>query len=167
MSEIEYEPLCLDVDTLGRETIDAHIEQIRRLVDQHLSEPYSIYVYRFFLNNWPNLTLMAKHQGRVIGCIISKVEPHKNARIQRGLDDRRLPLRRDHPGDRGGQQGRAAAVRELRVSACETAVPLLSEQARRVPADPARDREQQHAVDVSAAAGERAGVHILTIELAI
>ncbi|KAG7829132.1 hypothetical protein KL919_003046 [Ogataea angusta] len=82
MSEIEYEPLCLDVDRLGRETIDAHIEQVRRLVDEHLSEPYSIYVYRFFLNNWPNLTLMAKHQGKVIGCIISKVEPHKHARIR-------------------------------------------------------------------------------------
>ncbi|KAH3662503.1 hypothetical protein OGAPHI_005755 [Ogataea philodendri] len=82
MSGIDYEPLSLDISEVGRELVDFNIEQVRRLVDEHLSEPYSIYVYRFFLNNWPNLTIMAKHQGKVIGCIISKVEPHRDSRIR-------------------------------------------------------------------------------------
>ncbi|KAG7926807.1 hypothetical protein KL925_003092 [Ogataea polymorpha] len=86
---------------------------------------------------------------------------------ERGLDDRKLPLRRNHFGNRGGEQSRAAVVRELWVSTRETAVPLLSEQARRVPADTACDREEQRAIDVSATAGERARVRVLMIELAI
>ncbi|KAG7866233.1 hypothetical protein KL918_003698 [Ogataea parapolymorpha] len=86
---------------------------------------------------------------------------------ERGLDDRNLSLRRDHFGDGGGEQSCAAAVRELWVSTRETAVPVLSKQARRVPVNTACDREEQRAIDVSATAGERARVQILMIELAI
>lgn len=31
---------------------------IRELIDRDLSEPYSILTYRYFVNNWPKLTII-------------------------------------------------------------------------------------------------------------
>lgn len=54
------------------------------LIERDLSEPYSVYTYRYFLNNWPNLCLLAyvkskdEPEGeRCIGVIVSKVGPSK------------------------------------------------------------------------------------------
>lgn len=33
---------------------------ISALVDRDLSEPYSIYTYRYFLHNWPALTFLVR-----------------------------------------------------------------------------------------------------------
>ena len=41
------------VDYTGEEQID----YIMDLMARTLSEPYSIYTYRYFLKNWPNLCL--------------------------------------------------------------------------------------------------------------
>jgi hypothetical protein len=35
-----------------------YLQRIRDLIGKDLSEPYSIYVYRYFLNNWPDLCWM-------------------------------------------------------------------------------------------------------------
>lgn len=63
---------------------------ILHLVGKHLSEPYSLYVFRFFLNNWPELCLIARdseiepsqeqYDKSIIGVIISKCEPHRDVR---------------------------------------------------------------------------------------
>ncbi|QPG75608.1 hypothetical protein FOA43_002965 [Brettanomyces nanus] len=79
---ITYSALSLDTSEKSRGQIDGEIEAIRKLVNEHLSEPYSVYVYRFFLNNWPELCLLAKSEGNIIGCIISKVETHRNTRLR-------------------------------------------------------------------------------------
>lgn len=56
---------------------------LKQLISQDLSEPYSIYVYRFFLNQWPNLCYLAKNSSQeVIGVIISKLEPHRDVRLR-------------------------------------------------------------------------------------
>ena len=34
---------------------DTQIQVIMDLVDNELSEPYNIFMYRYFVNNWPNL----------------------------------------------------------------------------------------------------------------
>ena len=42
-----------------------------------LSEPYPIYTYRYFVQKWPDLCLLAHFEGKpdeVIGCIVSKLE---------------------------------------------------------------------------------------------
>lgn len=57
-------------------------QAISRLISTHLLEPYSVYVYWYFLNQWPMYTLTVKHEDKLIGCIISKVEPHRNARMR-------------------------------------------------------------------------------------
>ena len=35
-----------------------YLSPIRAIISKDLSEPYSIYVYRYFLNQWPQLCFM-------------------------------------------------------------------------------------------------------------
>lgn len=57
---------------------------IKKLIDEDLSEPYSIYVYRFFLNQWPRLTYLAWADGvdTPIGCIVCKSDMHNGVRLR-------------------------------------------------------------------------------------
>jgi len=49
-----------------------------RLMEQSLSEPYSIYTYRYFINNWPKLCWLAKVEEKIIGAVVCKLEPVMN-----------------------------------------------------------------------------------------
>ncbi|KAF4630212.1 hypothetical protein G7Y89_g7930 [Cudoniella acicularis] len=55
-----------------------YLPSIRALISKDLSEPYSIYVYRYFLYQWDDLCFMAidPKTNALIGVIISKLEPH-------------------------------------------------------------------------------------------
>ena len=48
------------------------------MIEKELSEPYPIYTYRFFVQKWPHLTMMAYRKNdptrKCIGCIVSKLE---------------------------------------------------------------------------------------------
>ncbi|KAI5790741.1 putative acetyltransferase, GNAT family, partial [Peziza echinospora] len=56
---------------------------IRALISQDLSEPYSIYVYRYFLYQWGDLCfLQATHNGAIIGVVITKLEPHRGGPLR-------------------------------------------------------------------------------------
>lgn len=37
-----------------------YLDAIRKLISKDLSEPYSIYVYRYFLNQWGDLCYMVR-----------------------------------------------------------------------------------------------------------
>jgi len=52
------------------------------LIEADLSEPYSIFTYRYFLNFWPQLTFMAMLGSSCIGCIICRltVDSHGHRR---------------------------------------------------------------------------------------
>lgn len=39
-----------------------HLPLIMSLVDEELSEPYSIFTYRYFVYIWPNLSLLVMHK---------------------------------------------------------------------------------------------------------
>ncbi|CAI8505183.1 hypothetical protein CAS74_000992 [Pichia kudriavzevii] len=82
LDDIDIRSVCLDASKRPREAIDKEISDVEAITNKYLSEPYSIYVYRFFINNWPDLTLVAMHQDRMVGNIICKVEPHRNVRIR-------------------------------------------------------------------------------------
>ena len=58
---------------------------IAKIVDLHLSEPYSLYVYWYFFHAWPHYCVMVIPEGggSLAGVIIAKVEPHRAVR-QRG-----------------------------------------------------------------------------------
>lgn len=67
-------------------------DAITRLISDHLSEPYSIYVYWYFLNTWPQYCFVVRStqtpasndddDDDIIGVIISKVEPHRDVRMR-------------------------------------------------------------------------------------
>lgn len=77
---IVYKPL--DINNLS------HFNKVKELIDVDLSEPYSIWVYRYFLNQWPELVFLAfdgesnDEDNLPIGCIIAKSESHRGARLR-------------------------------------------------------------------------------------
>ena len=40
---------------------ELQLPHIMRLMKADLSEPYSIYTYRYFIHNWPNLCFLVRH----------------------------------------------------------------------------------------------------------
>lgn len=62
---------------------DEETSKIRKLVDDYILEPYSKYVYHFFVGQWPNYCIVAKNKNNeIIAVIISKVESHRNVRLR-------------------------------------------------------------------------------------
>mmetsp|Transcript_22472 Transcript_22472/g.55688 ORF Transcript_22472/g.55688 Transcript_22472/m.55688 type:complete len:145 (-) Transcript_22472:2821-3255(-) len=55
---------------------------MQQLVDSDLSEPYSIFTYRYFLHSWPTLSYLAMEGDDCIGCIICKMEPNHRGIIR-------------------------------------------------------------------------------------
>uniref|UniRef100_A0AAF5Q703 N-terminal methionine N(alpha)-acetyltransferase NatC n=2 Tax=Wuchereria bancrofti TaxID=6293 RepID=A0AAF5Q703_WUCBA len=49
---------------------------IMRLITKVLSEPYSIYTYRYFIHNWPKLCLLAldENDDKYVGAIVCKLD---------------------------------------------------------------------------------------------
>lgn len=59
------------------------LPQIRDLITKDLSEPYSIYVYRYFLYQWAELCFMALDENRkLVGVVICKLEPHRGGPLR-------------------------------------------------------------------------------------
>jgi len=56
---------------------------IMHLITKDLSEPYSIYTYRYFIHNWPKLCFLAVYKDEYVGAIVCKLGVHKNS-IRRG-----------------------------------------------------------------------------------
>ncbi|KAG0205170.1 N-alpha-acetyltransferase 30 [Mortierella sp. GBA30] len=56
------------------------------LIENDLSEPYSIYTYRYFLHQWPKLSFLAmdKDKGSCIGVVVCRLEPHGRSNRNRG-----------------------------------------------------------------------------------
>ncbi|XP_030565392.1 N-alpha-acetyltransferase 30A [Drosophila novamexicana] len=53
---------------------ESELKAIQHLIDKELSEPYSIYTYRYFVYNWPELCIFARHGERYVGVIVCKLE---------------------------------------------------------------------------------------------
>jgi len=52
---------------------------IMNLITKDLSEPYSIYTYRYFIHNWPELCFLAMDGEKCVGAIVCKLDRHKDA----------------------------------------------------------------------------------------
>ncbi|XP_054088322.1 N-alpha-acetyltransferase 30A [Zeugodacus cucurbitae] len=87
----ETMPPALAVGTTKLDLSNVHIEykeyeselqmhDIMRLIQAELSEPYSIYTYRYFIYNWPKLCFLAAHGNEYIGAIVCKLDMHRNVR---------------------------------------------------------------------------------------
>lgn len=60
---------------------ETQLPTIMKLIEDDLSEPYSIYTYRYFIHNWPQLCFMANDQDKCVGVIICKLDYH-NERLR-------------------------------------------------------------------------------------
>ncbi|CAN4120799.1 unnamed protein product [Withania somnifera] len=54
-----------------------HLPLIMNLVEEELSEPYSIFTYRYFVYLWPQLSFLAFHKGKCIGTVVCKMGEHR------------------------------------------------------------------------------------------
>lgn len=53
---------------------EKQLAELVKLIDKDLSEPYSVFTYRYFLYNWPELALLARVQHRLVGVIVCRQE---------------------------------------------------------------------------------------------
>ncbi|XP_023160403.1 N-alpha-acetyltransferase 30A [Drosophila hydei] len=53
---------------------ESELKAIQGLIDKELSEPYSIYTYRYFVYNWPELCIFARHDELYVGVVVCKLE---------------------------------------------------------------------------------------------
>lgn len=58
-------------------TSELQMPAIIKLIQADLSEPYSIYTYRYFIHNWPNLCFLARQGSEYVGAIVCKLDYHK------------------------------------------------------------------------------------------
>lgn len=56
---------------------ELQMPDIIRLIQRDLSEPYSIYTYRYFIHNWPELCFLAMHGDLCVGAIVCKLGMHR------------------------------------------------------------------------------------------
>jgi len=91
-----------------------YLPAIRQLISRDLSEPYSIYVYRYFLYHWGDLCFMVCLDSAVtltirltnrkaldanenlVGVVISKLEPHRGGPLRGYIA--MLAVREEHRG---------------------------------------------------------------------
>lgn len=59
---------------------ELQMPDIMQLIQKDLSEPYSIYTYRYFIHNWPKLCFLAMHDSKCVGAIVCKLDMHKMVR---------------------------------------------------------------------------------------
>ncbi|CAF0800940.1 unnamed protein product [Adineta steineri] len=64
---------------------EKEMSSIMSLISGTLSEPYSIYTYRYFIHNWPDLCFLCSNRdtNELIGAIVSKLDLHKKV-LRRG-----------------------------------------------------------------------------------
>jgi len=56
MSEIEFDSALLSFETYRDES---QLPTLIHMIDLELSESYTIFTYRYFLQSWPELTFLA------------------------------------------------------------------------------------------------------------
>uniref|UniRef100_A0A7S1S8P1 N-acetyltransferase domain-containing protein n=1 Tax=Alexandrium catenella TaxID=2925 RepID=A0A7S1S8P1_ALECA len=57
---------------------------IVELIEKDLSEPYSIFTYRYFINNWPELCFLTMQGDSCVGAIVCKLDVHRSRSTHRG-----------------------------------------------------------------------------------
>lgn len=55
---------------------ESQLTDLMKMIDSELSEPYSIFTYRYFLYNWPKLCILAYKGSDLIGVIVCKADTH-------------------------------------------------------------------------------------------
>lgn len=91
-SELEIVEMLRELPDKTTETVkitykvyesELELPSIMKLIQKDLSEPYSIYTYRYFIHNWGHLCYLALHENKCVGCIVCKLDIHRQM-IKRG-----------------------------------------------------------------------------------
>lgn len=82
MSDVTSEPGSGDVAYVSYKS-ELQMPDIMRLIQKDLSEPYSIYTYRYFIHNWPKLCFLAMDGSKCVGAIVCKLDVHRKV-VKRG-----------------------------------------------------------------------------------
>lgn len=63
---------------------DEHLQEIMAMMAECLSEPYSVYTYRFFVHQCPSLCWMARDPstGKAVGSIVSRLDERKKGVVR-------------------------------------------------------------------------------------
>ncbi|RDX67993.1 N-alpha-acetyltransferase MAK3, partial [Mucuna pruriens] len=94
VENVEFDDSEIEYVSYGGEH---HLPLVMNLVDQELSEPYSIFTYRYFVYLWPQLSFLvpqlftlsitlasflisgsAFHKGKCVGTVVCKMGEHRN-----------------------------------------------------------------------------------------
>ena len=80
----QYDLFIKEIDGIVYKTYPGEhiINQIIDLMQEELSEPYPIFTYRYFLNDYPDSCLMAYDNGKFVGCIIGKCDKTKHQKMK-------------------------------------------------------------------------------------
>ncbi|XP_044255803.1 N-alpha-acetyltransferase 30 [Tribolium madens] len=62
---------------------ELQMPMIMKIIQKDLSEPYSIYTYRYFIHNWPKLCFLAMCKDNCVGAIVCKLDAHRKV-LKRG-----------------------------------------------------------------------------------
>ncbi|KNC85446.1 hypothetical protein SARC_02396 [Sphaeroforma arctica JP610] len=98
---------------------EQHLPYISNLITKDLSEPYSVYTYRYFVATWPQYSLRLMDKDECIGCIVAKLEYHKSA--YRGYIAM-LAVDKRFRGRKYGTALVVAIIRLMQLSMCDEVV---------------------------------------------
>lgn len=103
--------------THGSYRNERDLRLIQPLIDKDLSEPYSIFTYRYFIKQWPDLCYLAMQQDACVGAVVCKLEPNKRD-IYRGYIAM-LAVREDRRKLGVGSRLVAATIQAMIEKGCE------------------------------------------------
>jgi peptide alpha-N-acetyltransferase len=63
---------------------EAQLPLIERLMEADLSEPYCVFTYRYFVNQWPALCYLAFVGDECVGAIVGRLDWHRKSETYRG-----------------------------------------------------------------------------------
>ncbi|XP_061358791.1 N-alpha-acetyltransferase MAK3-like [Gastrolobium bilobum] len=75
IKKVEFDASEIEYVNYGGEH---HLPLVINLVNQELSEPYSIFMYRYFVYLWPHVSFLAFHKGKYVGTVVCKIGEHRN-----------------------------------------------------------------------------------------
>ncbi len=79
---------------------ESRLEDVDRLVASDLSEPYSIFTYRYFLTRYPDLCILASDaaSGEICGCVVGKIDHDEEAAATTVQEENRDPVQTGYIG---------------------------------------------------------------------
>ena len=103
---------------------EGQLAEMKEMMDKDLSEPYSVYTYRYFVNACPDLCWLARDAdtGAAVGAIVCRLDEHqKGVRSWRGYIAM-LAVAKSHRKRRIGTRLVETAVAQMERLRCEEVV---------------------------------------------